>query len=164
MKKLIPHPRRKPQKRDPVLTDKQAFHHELVVDVLARTIWGEARGEGSAGMQAVAAVVVNRVAIARQLGGYWWGNDIIQVCHKPYQFSCWNKTDPNYKIIAGVDESDLTFATAKRIARRAVAGHLSDPTRGATHYHAAGISPYWACKKDPVEVIGRHIFYKLVEV
>lgn len=32
------------------------------VDVVARTIWGEARGEGANGMQAVANVIMNRTA------------------------------------------------------------------------------------------------------
>lgn len=166
MKKLIPGPCRKQTDnlKDSYLTQRQAFHHELKVDVLARTLWGEARGEGSAGMEAVACVILNRARIARKLGGYWWGNDVIQVCHKPFQFSCWNKDDPNYRQVAAVDESNLYFATAKRIARRALAGTLSDPTMGATHYHAAGISPYWAKNKEPVAVIGHHIFYKLVEV
>ena len=47
-------------------------------------------------MEAVAAVILNRVRIARERGGYWWGDTIIRVCQKPYQFSCWNKHDPNY--------------------------------------------------------------------
>jgi N-acetylmuramoyl-L-alanine amidase len=47
------------------------------------------------------------------------------------------------------------------MANRAVAGLLSDPVHGATHYHAAGISPFWAKNEKPVAVIGRHIFYKL---
>ena len=46
------------------------FYRKLEIDTLARTIWGEARGEGSAGMQAVANVVMNRAAI-----GGWWGNN-----------------------------------------------------------------------------------------
>ena len=31
-----------------------ALYHELEVDTLARTMWGEARNQGSIGMQAVA--------------------------------------------------------------------------------------------------------------
>ena len=33
------------------------------VDIVARTIWGEARGEGATGMQAVANVIINRRTI-----------------------------------------------------------------------------------------------------
>jgi spore germination cell wall hydrolase CwlJ-like protein len=137
------------------------LHRELEIDTLARTIWGEARGEGEAGMAAVAAVIMNRLRIAAAHGSYWWGNSIIQICQKPFQFSCWNKDDPNYRKLLAVDGRDLYFATAMRIARRAAAGVLADPTFGATHYHAAGVAPYWAGRYKPVAVIGRQIFYRL---
>ncbi len=138
------------------------FYRDVEADILARTLWGEARGEGSAGMQAVACVILNRVAEAEKRGRYWWGNNIIQVCQKPYQFSCWNRSDPNYKKLQSVGESDLYFATALRMARRAITGTLGDPTQGATHYHAADITPYWARGEKPSAVIGQHIFYRIV--
>lgn len=113
-------------------------------------------------MKAVACVILNRVKVAQEAGKYWWGNNIIQVCQKPYQFSCWNRSDPNLKKLLAVEESDLHFASALRIARRAVIGHLADITDGATHYHAAGIEPYWARREKPCAVIGKHIFYCIV--
>ena len=138
------------------------FYFILQTDVLARTLWGEARGERDMGMQAVAGVVLNRVAVAREKGGFWWGNDIIQVCQKPYQFSCWNRADPNFRKLQAVEETDLYFATAVRLARRAVAGVLEDLTHGATHYHAVGILPYWAKGLEPAMQIGHHVFYRMV--
>lgn len=147
---------------DKSLTDNQGFFNELAVDVLARTIWGEARSEPHAGMEAVASVVLNRVAVAKRNGdAYWWGNDIISVCQKPYQFSCWNRSDPNYSKLTAVTQKDIHFATCVRIARRAVAGVLADNTGGATHYHADYVSPYWAKGQKPTLTIGRHIFYDL---
>lgn len=140
----------------------QQFYNDMTVDVLARTIWGEARGEGSAGMQGVANVILNRVKIAEDKGKFWWGNNIIQVCQKPYQFSCWNRSDPNFRILQAVTESDLYFATAVRIARRAVAEVLPDLTSGATHYHEQSIAPYWARAEKPCAVIGRHKFYRIM--
>jgi spore germination cell wall hydrolase CwlJ-like protein len=145
--------------------DAAAFARELAVDVLARTIWGEARGEGSAGMQAVASVVLNRLKVAQDKGGkYWWGAGIIEICQKPYQFSAWNKDDPNLPKVMAVDASDIHFATALRIARRALEGLLDDPVKGATHYHTAGVRPAWSRAEKPVAVIGRHIFYRPSEV
>ncbi len=142
-----------------------AFYEELTIDVLARTLWGEARGEGNAGMEAVANVILNRVKVARDRGGhYWWGNNIISVCQKPYQFSCWNRSDPNYRKLQSISEkSDLYYATAVRIARRAVAGVLADSTNGATHYHAKTIAPAWAQGQSPNVQIGNHIFYTILE-
>ena len=145
-------------------TVAQAFYQELQLDVLARTLWGEARGEGSGGMEAVANVILNRVKVADENDGkYWWGNNIISVCQKPYQFSCWNRSDANYKKVQSVTEkSDIHFATAMRIARRAIADVLDDTTNGATHYHEKSILPDWARGQKPTVQIGNHIFYNLM--
>lgn len=125
------------------------------VDILARTIWGEARGEGAEGMAAVAAVIVNR---ARR--GGWWGNSIRAVCLKPWQFSCWNPTDPNRVKLLTVGTEDAAFRVALEIARQAVAGTLPDPTGGATHYHNATVSPTWAKGAQVSAQIGGHVFYR----
>ncbi len=152
-----------------ILKEKKASSHqkeyyrELEIDVLARTIFGEARGEPVQGLEAVANVILNRVRISQKKGRYWWGNGIIGVCQKPYQFSCWNKSDPSYGRLTNVTDKNIHFATALRIARRAAIGVLKDNTKGATHYHADYVSPYWAHGETPVQTIGRHIFYKLVE-
>ncbi len=143
--------------------DMSEFYRNIEIDVLARTLWGEARGEGTEGMHAVAAVILNRVRIAEERGKYWWGGNIIQVCQKPYQFSCWNRSDPNFRKLQDADENDLYFATALRLSRRAVIGALEDTTEGATHYHAIGTMPYWAKREKPTAVIGKHIFYRLEE-
>ena len=114
------------------------------VDILARTIYGEARGETVRGKEAVASVIVNRMRRARARGGYWWGDSIEQVCLKPWQFSCWNENDPNRKKIEAVEPGHRVFDTCLRIARRAVSGSLKDPTGGATHYHTLDANPPWA--------------------
>lgn len=139
------------------------YHDDLSVDVLARTLWGEARNQGTHGMQAVANVVMNRVAQAQKKGRFWWGNSVIQVCQKPYQFSCWNRNDPNFAKVQAVETTDLYFASAIRIARRAIIGKLPDITNGATHYHTKSILPYWAKGQKPCEHIGAHVFYRMVD-
>lgn len=141
--------------------DAETLSREMEIDVLARTLWGEARGEGTTGMQAVACVILNRLRVARRKGKFWWGNDVIGICQKPYQFSCWNKSDPNFRAVSAVDAGDVHFATAQRLARRVMIGVVDDVTEGATHYHAAGMVPDWARNEKPCAVIGRHIFYRL---
>lgn len=133
------------------------------IDVLARTLYGEARGEGLAGIEAVAAVVMNRVARARANGGWWWGDDVVSVCRRRWQFSCWNPCDPNRARIEAAGPGDRVFDLCRRVARRAVAGRLADPTGGATHYHADHVFPAWARGRAPSAVIGRHLFYANVE-
>lgn len=133
------------------------------VDVLARTLYGEARGESVRGKEAVAAVVLNRVRRARGAGGYWWGDSVEAVCLKPWQFSCWNAADPNRKKLLAVTADNKVFASCLRIARRAVAGGLPDPTGGATHYHTDAVRPPWSKGRVPSAVIGAHLFYANVE-
>lgn len=128
----------------------QAF----TLDVLARTLWGEARGEGADGMRGVACVILNR---AGRPG--WWGRSIAEVCLKPWQFSCWLESDPNRAKLLAVTVQDRSFRLAQEIARAALAGDLPDYSLGATHYHAVDIAPSWAAGRTPCVVIGRHAFY-----
>ena len=129
------------------------------IDVLARTIFGEARGEGYEGMEAVACVIINRV----KSGVRWWGDTIITVCLKPWQFSCWNANDPNKKIALEVTKTNPVFSMALDIAEKAVAGDWEDVTNGADHYHAKKMKepPQWAVGKKPVAKIGNHLFFHL---
>lgn len=135
------------------------------LDTLARTLWAEARGEGVAGMEAVAAVIMNRVNA--DLGNDdkpdWWGEGVTAVCRKPWQFSCWNMDDPNRDKMVSVTSKDPWFAHAIEIARRAIAGGLPDPTNSADHYCTAAVADKtaWAKGKTPVARIGRHLFFKL---
>lgn len=136
---------------------------EREIDLLARTIYGEARGEPVRGKEAVAAVILNRVRRARQRRGYWWGDCIESVCTKPWQFSCWNDGDPNREKLLKVNGGNTVFKTCQRVARRAVAGTMKDPTKGATHYHTLNVTPPWANGRVACVIIGRHRFYNDVE-
>lgn len=126
-------------------------------DTLIRTVWGEARGESFEGKKAVAFVVVNR-AIKPQ-----WLNSIHGVCVQPWQFSCWNKSDPNRAILTGIDvESNAPAIRSCRNAVDAVLGGEPDFTNGADHYHADYIAqPDWARGQKVVATVGRHKFYNL---
>lgn len=144
--------------------DRTLRQIERDTDILARTIYGEARGELVRGQEAVAAVIINRVRRARDRGGrYWWGSTIEEVCTKPWQFSCWNAKDPNRGKIVDVTPENRIFQTCLRVARRAVSGTLADTTNGATHYHTKGIRPAWSRRRSPCVEIGQHQFYNDVE-
>lgn len=137
---------------------------EADIDTLARTIWGEARGEGIPGMEAVASVVMNRVKADLGKDGRpdWWGEGIEGVCRKKWQFSCWNGNDPNLgKLILVKASEDPHFAAALEIAERAAAGRLIDRTGGATHYHTKSSRPKWAEGQTPTATIGWHLFYRV---
>lgn len=143
--------------------DDDADSRARTIDILARTLWGEARGESVRGKEAVAAVVLNRVRRAQKRGRYWWGNDVEQVCLRKYQFSCWNPGDPNRAKLLAVTPENRAFQSCLRIARRAVHGGLDDPTGGATHYHARHVNPPWARSRAAKAEIGRHLFYTDIE-
>jgi N-acetylmuramoyl-L-alanine amidase len=127
------------------------------VDILARTIYGEARGESDKGKIAVAWVVQNRAA-----AGGWWGDDIVEVCLKPYQFSCWNPRDPNRSKLEILNSrGNPLFQICLDIASYVLTGKTPDPTKGANHYHADYVKPNWAKSANFTVQIGRHLFYKL---
>lgn len=135
------------------------------VDTLARTLWGEARGEGLHGMEAVACVIANRVRL--DLGGDdkpdWWGEGWTGVCQKPWQFSCWNANDPNRVKLMAVGISDTQFAQALVLAEMAVTDNLCDMTGGATHYYDTRMpeAPKWAVGRTPTYRYKHHVFFNL---
>lgn len=127
------------------------------IDFLARTLWGEARGEGKEGMHPVANVIMNRVAAQS-----WYGTGVIGVVLKEWQFSVWNLSDPNRQKVMGVTKDDPVFVQALEIAKRAVAGDLPDITNGATHYYAESmdIPPDWIHSMTVTLVTHGHFFLK----
>lgn len=129
------------------------------IDILARTIYGEARGESLAGKKAVACVIINRYKARK----WFSGKTIAETCQfcvkgsKWHQFSCWNDSDPNKKLIT--EASELKLAEYKEIARRFVDGEEKDFLCGACHYHTTNILPSWAKGKQADFLIGHHKFY-----
>lgn len=131
--------------------------HDLVY--LAKTIYGEARSEKFAGMKAVGWVVRNRA----ERGG-WWGNSIMEVCLKPWQFSCWNPDDPNRIVVERASLKNATFLVCLQAAIDVLLDAPdADPTHGSTHYHADYVAPAWADGKEPAAKIGRHLFYNNID-
>jgi len=126
-----------------------------------RTLWGEARGEGLAGPIAVAWTIRNRVNDDKVRS--WWGEGYVGVCQRPYQFSCWNKNDPNYGYLSGAKPIPfLEFALAQIAADQVMSGKAADPTVGATHYYATSMKtpPAWAAKAKQTLKLGGHVFFK----
>ena len=125
------------------------------IDIMARTIWGEDRGGGALGMEAVAWVIKNRANYP-----CWWGHDIQSVCKAREQFDCWNNNDPNYPKILAVTASTPSFALAQSVAQGVLDGSIPDPTGGAVNYYAKTISaPAWAKGKTATADIGGQLFF-----
>jgi spore germination cell wall hydrolase CwlJ-like protein len=123
---------------------------------LAEAVYFEARSEPEDGQAAVAQVVLNRV----KSGLY-----PPSVCGVVYQnrnrkFACQFSFACEGKALR-VTEPDA-WQTAVRIARQVTFGETyNSEVGGATHYHANYVRPFWAKRLKKMDVIGRHIFYKL---
>ncbi len=125
------------------------------IEVVARTVWGEARGEGPAGWTAVAWVIKNRAARPG-----WWGHDLRTVCLCPRQFSCWNPDDPNAAKALAVADDDPALTAIRATVEAVLSGAATDPTGRATHYHTRALEPAWASAMTPTAAIGAHEFYR----
>jgi N-acetylmuramoyl-L-alanine amidase len=127
------------------------------IDIMARTIYGEARGEDLPGMVAVGWVILNRA----KRGPPRFPSSIAAVCKQNHQFTCWSKSDPNSKVCAAASESDPYFALAVFAASGVLTGNIPDTTRGSDHYHTVGMVPYpiWASKMQLQAIVGQHRFY-----
>jgi cell wall hydrolase len=126
------------------------------IDAVARTVYGEARGQPVEGQFAVANVIMNRARI-----GGWWGSTPESVARHPLQFSCWNDGDPNKPIIESVKPGVPAFDLCLLIAELVVKGMYRDPSNAATHYYATSIpAPAWAAGKTPCAKIGQHVFFR----
>lgn len=139
---------------------------EEEIDVMARTIYGEARGEygridgGLASLIAVGNVVMNRVQQKT-----WFGRTVREVCLKPYQFSCWNENDPNREKLCGVSSDNQVFAQCLDVAKAVVARRYPDLTKGSDHYYSNDLvfPPKWAYEANECVRIGKHRFFKLMK-
>jgi spore germination cell wall hydrolase CwlJ-like protein len=113
---------------------------------VADNAYFEARGEGEAGMAAVAQVTMNRVA------SRGFPDEACAVVHQPGQFA-WAKhrrarpVDPAYFQALAVSASVMSGTRKSQVGR-------------ATYYHERRSHPYWASKFRRVATVRHHIFYE----
>jgi spore germination cell wall hydrolase CwlJ-like protein len=123
---------------------------------LAEAIYFEARSEPEEGQAAVAQVVLNRVRSglypASICGVVYQNRHRHLACQ--FTFACEGKS------LRITDAG--SWQTAKRVASAVLYGrtYLAD-VGGATHYHADYVRPSWSRRLKKMDVIGRHVFYKL---
>jgi N-acetylmuramoyl-L-alanine amidase len=140
------------------------IQHFNDTEIFARTLFGEARGEvenpfcGEDGLVAVANVIMNRCKQQT-----WFGKTPRQICLKPYQFSCWNQNDVNFRIITKNNINHEVYKKCLKTAESSMDGTLNDITKGADHYHSVLMRhrPRWTEGHLPVCQIGNHVFYKI---
>ncbi|WP_147385496.1 cell wall hydrolase [Oleomonas cavernae] len=140
------------------------------VDVFARTIFGEARGETMQGQIAVANVILNRVRIAQayftkngKSHPLYGSGTIGSACKARLQFSCWNQGDPTYRAVVAANLDDARLQRATCAALMVLHGQAADNTSGSTHYHTPAVSPPWSRGKTPLCTIGGHLFFNDID-
>ena len=127
--------------------------------IVAATIWGEARGEGSEGMKAVANVIRNRADSLKKSP-----KDVVL---QKKQFSIWNDTTTD-NFLNKINKSILknptdgsAWETAQNLVKNYINKKGNDNTKGAEFYHTTSIKPSWDYSKlKYTTTIGNHKFYK----
>lgn len=119
-------------------------------DILIRTILGEARGEGMAGMQAVAQTIRNRSRSGQ------FPSDPVAVALQPSQYSVWNNGASN-----AFAPNTPIYNQAAQAIDNVFGGNVPDNTNGALYYHTPAVSPAWSngVNQYGTTQIGNHIFY-----
>ena len=115
------------------------------VQLLARAINGEARGESYEGQVAVGAVILNRVNDSR------FPNSIAGVIYQPGAFTAVSDGQINVPISEN--------STVVKAAQDALNGW--DPTGGAVYYFNPNTATSsWIWSRPQIRTIGKHIFCK----
>lgn len=138
-------------------------------DVVALTLFGEARGEDPGGRIAIANVIRNRATTGRFGGPTFRG-----VCLHPLQFSCWTELGgaSNYHVL--IDTARLIIAgtaagpvlrECQWIADGLIANSFVDSVKGATHYLTTSLyathPPSWAAHARVLVQLGSHVFFRV---
>ncbi len=111
------------------------------VNLLAKLIYAEARGEPYQGQVAVGAVVLNRVKSSS------FPNTISAVIYQPYAFTCVNDGQINLS----------PNQTAIKAAKDAMNGW--DPSYGSLYYYNPKIATSkWIYSRKTITTIGAHVF------
>lgn len=145
----LPRPEEKAEKAEDAARDRSLSKEEKrIVDIISRTIWGEAKGESWEGQKAVASTLWNRAK----------GNPkkLDDVAKQNWQYSVWNEGNVPER---GSGEG---WKKVVDLAEKMVTNQFS-PTVNFTHYFNPKIvKPYWAYDNGKLtndhKVIGRHIF------
>jgi hypothetical protein len=139
-------------------TPASPFHMAGALDAsrdlqcLTEAVYWEARGEGAAGMAAVAQVVLNRVrhpAFPKTVCGVVYQGVSDGDCQ--FSFACGPHSSPS---------EDDSWRRARQVASRALSGHVMTAVGQATNFHAVSVTPNWMTSLQKVAQIGSHIFYR----
>lgn len=140
-------------------------------NIIARTLYAEARNDGEKGMRAVASVIYNRAN----------GNvaDFVNVCKKygwsekykrnVYQFSCWGRMDPDEwspnkfkvklpKTVINGSADQKSWEIAMNITAEMLSNSFTPVIDANMYYNDKTANPSWGSELIKVKYIGSHKF------
>ncbi|MDQ8028307.1 MAG: cell wall hydrolase [Brevundimonas sp.] len=121
---------------------------------LTQAIYYEAALEPTEGQETVAQVILNRVRDPNYAnsvcGVVFEGAERVTGCQ--FSFTC----------DGALSQAPVGWAweRARKVAEKALSGHVSQRVGTATHYHADYVHPWWAPTLNKLTQIGAHIFYR----
>lgn len=133
-------------------------------NIIAKTLFSEARGEGTKGIDAVASVILNR--------GNSNPQSYPEVCLKKKQFSCWNnlkdRTPKTYvsKIPASVANNPKDaemWKYCQKVAGDLLTKNFNSTIGNRNAYHTTKVTPSWDHAMLNKTTIGNHVFGYLPE-
>lgn len=119
--------------------------------VLALAVYREARGESLEGKRLVAQTIENRVRDPR------WPDTYVGVITQPWQFSAFNKNDPNALVFPS--ERDPQWPDCVEAADVVLSAPMA--LTDANHYCRFDVYPAWRNDRQMVASEGHHRFFKL---
>lgn len=130
-------------------------------NVIAQTLLGEARGEGKAGMYAVACVIKQRMKLKS------YPNTATGVCLELKQFDYWTQhkrakwDDINRSNVRRLMHTNTELVRYAKMLAVNIHRVNTDYIKQADHYCTTDQHNYWTKGKKPVVIIKNHKFYKL---
>jgi len=138
----------------PFVLPRSAPEYSRALRCLTQAVYYEAALEPTEGQEAVAQVVLNRMRDPNfpntVCGVVYEGAERVTGCQ--FSFTC----------DGSLARAPARWAwdRARKVAERALAGHVAVQVGTATHYHADYVLPYWSPSLGKITQIGAHIFYR----
>jgi N-acetylmuramoyl-L-alanine amidase len=124
---------------------------------MVRTLWGEARNESEETWRAIAEVIITR---AHWPTKSYWGTTIEEVCTSPWQFSCWNPSDPNRHKILNLTTKDKKYQAIQKVCIDLL--NNSENSEGVTTFYCrATAKPVWRGNLDSIKSVGKYLFFNI---
>ena len=130
-------------------------------NVIVQTLLGEARGEGKAGLYAIACIVKRRMELKS------YPNTAKGVCLEPSQFDYWTQRkrvkwdDQNRANVRRLMKGNTELVRYAKMLAVNINRVDLQYTKNADHYCTLDTHNYWTKGQKPVAIIKRHKFYKL---